>query len=401
MLFDKKRGFLYAGFLFCGLQIASGTPLKILVINQCGAFVRTTAINWMSRYLTTVVGPSQGWTMVVPATAAETQSKMRDDTLSTYQVIVFNNNTSIGGVIIDQNQRLAFQKWARQGGGIVAWHSFLDHADLWPFVTDSLLAGTKFTDHSNWNSTGGKNAQVRWDTLSTAGDATTNGVAMVRANRSEYATLKAGYPSGPFTYPDEWYSYRTNPRLATPSAVWGGYPRAVDVLMTIDENTYDVPTAVKMGPDHPIAWSYKLPPLTPGARQGRFIYNSRGRDTGSFAGVGVNAAPNGIDTGTGGIHNWIFQSIAWAAGVTPTSIQANNANPEGMLRTEKKNGLLNVFVRGENTHEVDVYTLAGKRIAGRTGRGDMNYSFSNLRTAAVYYVRVKSAGGTVTQRVAL
>ena len=65
------------------------------------------------------LGPQQGWTVVAPANAAATQAKFRADTLATYNVIMFNDNTSIGGVITDANQRLAFQNWVRKGGGVL------------------------------------------------------------------------------------------------------------------------------------------------------------------------------------------------------------------------------------------------------------------------------------------
>ena len=409
MIHGKVKSLLAAGVFSLAMGSLNATPLKLLVINPCGAYVHTTAINWVSNYLTTVLGPREGWTVVAPpyTAAATVRTYFNTDSLNKFQVIMWNDNTSAGGVITDANQRLAYQTWVRKGGGTLGWHGFLDHADLWPFVTDSILAGTKFTDHSPWNSTAGRNAKVRWDTVKVNGETT------VRANKTEYAKIKAGFTyalqkqnstNDQITYPDEWYSFRSNPRLATASTVWGGYPRAPDILYTIDENTYDVPTAVKMGPDHPEAWAYKFPPLCDTCRQGRFIFSARGHDVGAYDGKSAGAAPNGSDSSQlGPTKTFLLEGIYWAANLdgTITSIKAANASFDGMMRTEKKNGVLNVSVSGFGTHEVGVYTLSGQIVAKRIGSGSADYSFNNLKGASVYLVRVKSAGKTKTERVAL
>ena len=396
MLRNKKL--LCFGFLIFILGTANAVPLKVLIINQSGAFLRTAPINWLSNYLLTVVGPEQGWEMVAPSTTALTQSRFRDDSLSTYQVIVFNQNTSIGNVITDANQRLAFQKWLRHGGGAVGWNGLLDHADLWPFMTDSVFSSTKFTDRSPWNSTAGKTAKVQWDTIHTNGEAT------VRANKPEYAALKIPFQAGPVILPDAWYSYRTNPRLATASNGWGGYPRAVDVLLTIDESTYDVPTAVRMGVDHPVAWAYTLPPDI-GGKKGRFIFFGRGHDVGAFDGKSAGAAPGGIDTpSTGPTKNWILQSIRWAAGLTQstTVIQAEGKfSNEGFLSTRVENGILKIAFINPGSHVLELFTLSGQRVARQSGEGNREYSFSNLKRSGIYWVRVRSGGQTYSSRIVL
>lgn len=407
MVNNKLKSLLAAGVLLTSASL-NAAPLKVLVINQCGAYVHTTAINWVSNYMLTVLGPQQGWTVVAPANAAATQAKFRADTLATYNVIMFNDNTSIGGVITDATQRLAFQTWLRKGGGVLGWHGFLDHADLWPFITDSILAGTKFTDHSPWNSTAGRNAKVRWDTVKVNGEAT------VRANKDEYAAIKASFTyalakqnstNDQITYPDEWYSFRSNPRSATASAVWGGVSRAPDILYTIDETTYDVPNAVKMGPDHPEAWAYKFPALCDTCLQGRFIFSARGHDVGAYDGKSAGAAPNGADSAQAGpTKTFLMEGIKWAAaGQTagPVSIRRQALKAGDVFHVQAQNGILYVNVPGSGKNEVNVYTLSGKNKGRSVGNGASNYSFSNLTASSVYLVQVKSAGKTYTQRVAL
>jgi len=397
MFKGKLKAVLFGGLLALGLQGANAAPLKILVINQCGAFTHTNAINWLSKYLTTKVAQKQGWTIVAPTSSANTQSKFRDDTLSTYNVVLWNNNTSSGGVITDATQRAAYEKWVRKGGGTVAWHGFLDHGDLWGFITDSILGGTKFTVHSNWGSN--PNAKVRWDTIPMAGETTP------RSELPEYAALKTGFPTGQFSYPDEWYSFRSNPRNSTPSATWGGYPRAVDVLMNIDENTYTVPSGGAMGADHPVAWAYKFPKLCDSCVQGRFIFNARGHDSAAFSGYGTNSVANGGDTSdTQKTKNWVIKSIEWAAAGQniPTGIMAVNAGFNGMLQAQGQNGVLRIQVTGSGKQDVGVYTFSGKKIAGTTGNssGWKEYSFSNLNHG-IYMVRVNTGKSAVSQRVVL
>ena len=400
-----------AGVLTLGLGPATAAPLKILLINTSGpaAFVRTEAINWMNKYITQVLGPQEGWTVVSSGDAvagvlsSDMQAKFNDDSLAAYNVVVFNNTASIGGAIPDPGERLAFEKWVRTGGGVVAWHGFLDHGDLWPFITDSLLGGTKFTDHSSFNSTGGKNAKVFWDTTRT-GDT-------VQSLRPEYAAIKAGFddglakqgsPDGRLTYPDEWYSFRINPRLASPSDIWGGYSRVPDILYSIDEDTYDVPSAAKMGKDHPLAWAYKLPPLFPGGFQGRFIYTARGHAIGSFDGKSVGAAPNGSDSSDQGLSKtFVRESIRWAAAGKVTSAVRANALTPSLLAAQGHNGVLNVQVNGGRNYEILVYTTLGRIVGRRTGSGFAEYTFPGLARGNLYGVTVKSAGQTFTQRVML
>ena len=413
MFHGKIKSLLAAGIFSLALGTVSAAPLRILCIDQSGAFAHTSAINWLSNYLRTVLGPQQGWTVVAPTSAAASAAKFTTDTLATYNVIIWNNNTSAGNVITNATQRLAYQTWVRKGGGTLGWHGFLDHADLWPFITDSILAGTKFTDHSPWNSAGGRNAKVRWDTVKVNNETT------VRANAAEYAAIKAGITyaltkqnstNDQFTYPDEWYSFRTNPRLASASTVWGGFPRAPDILYTIEENTYDVPTAVKMGPDHPEAWAYKFPKLCPAdsCHAGRFIFSARGHDVGAYDGKSTNAAPNGSDSAQAGpTKTFILEAIKWAAAgqAGSTSINMNAAARNSILNAHKLNGELMVAVSSLGNeavkYSVEVFTLSGQKVAQQSGHGEGQYSFSHLKASNLYLVQVKSGKKTYTQRVML
>ena len=381
MVLNEKRLLLCTALLAFGLRgnlIAA--PLKVLCINQAGAgaYYRANAVTALTKVLQDLA-IEKGFTLFVPANAAATQAMMNDDSLSAYRVIVLNNNSSIGGIISDVSQRNAFQRWLKHGGGLVGWMGVMDHKDLWSWMTDSVFL-TKFIVWSTWNSSAGRLAQVQVDTVPTNG--------IVSAQKPEYADLLASLPKSHWTWPDSWMSFSMNPR------------GRADVLLTIDEKTYDVPAYGIMG-DHPIAWAHTLPPDSTG-KQGRFIYNARGHESACFTGTGTGAAPNGIDTGeTGLTRNWAWQSIRWAAGLTqPTAISSVKTNAYGLLDARNVNGVLKITVHAVGKQVVEVFDLSGHRLGRQSGEGDREYSFSNLKHNAVYLVRVKSNERAYVQRIA-
>jgi hypothetical protein len=201
----RKAIFLSAVTAMClGVSEAQTQNFRVLCINQVGAWPHTGAINELKTRLTALGTTLNFGIKHVDANAA---SQMVADTLNKYQVMIWNNNTSIGNVITAGTPRTAFQAWLKAGHGLVAIHGVMDHADLWPWLTDSVLGGTRFTQHSGWNSGGGTGAKVKWDDLPTGGE--------IRSNKPEYAQLKLGIPGSAtnawFTYPDEWYSFTINP----------------------------------------------------------------------------------------------------------------------------------------------------------------------------------------------
>ncbi|MBW8890160.1 MAG: ThuA domain-containing protein, partial [Fibrobacteres bacterium] len=212
-----------------------------MIINETGSggYAHTTQINYTSNYYTTYLAPKYGFTTVTPATQAAIDAEMTDANLKTYDVVIFNGGTRIGGAgaVGDTAAQHAFQRYLKAGGGCLAIHGLLDHNNTWPWLRDSVLNGSIFTQHSAWGQD--PNAKVQWDTLKTSGE--------LRSMKTEYDSIRACYPKTKFTYPDEWYSTSPNVR-----------PIA-DVLMTIDENSYTVPSGSSMGLGHPVMWAYHLP----------------------------------------------------------------------------------------------------------------------------------------------
>jgi hypothetical protein len=372
---------------------------KVMIINETGSggYAHTTQINYTSNYFTTYLAPKYGFTTVTPATQAAIDAEMKDDVLKTYDVVIFNGGTRIGGAgaVGDTAAQHAFQRWLKAGGGCLSIHGLLDHNNTWPWLRDSVLNGSIFTQHSSWGAD--PNAKVQWDTLKTSGE--------LRSNKPEYDSIRACFPKTKFTYPDEWYSISPNVR-----------PFA-DVLMTIDENSYTVPSGASMGLGHPVMWAYHLPADKDG-NIGRFIYTARGHDVGAWDGTSSNHAPATVAQGavqegstvfsdtshTLMTKGWLWQALQWAAGLrvqNSTAIHATNATFGGIMHSQNMNGVLNVQVKSNGSYEVNVFTVSGKSIARKTGKGDAEYSFAGLKGSTLYIVQVKTGKKISSERVLL
>ncbi|MBW8888731.1 MAG: ThuA domain-containing protein [Fibrobacteres bacterium] len=374
----------------------------MMVINETGSggFIRTTQVNYTSNYIKLYLGPMYGFTVKIPPTQLDIDSVFRDDSLSTYDVIVFNGSTRIGGngAIGDSGAQHAFERWMKHGGGLVGITGAMDHNDTWPWLRDSVYGGTKFTEHSTWGAASDASTKVQWDTLKT------NGV--LNSLKPEYDSLRACYPPlhTNFIYPDEWYSLTVNPRSSA------------DILLTVDEATYTVPATGGMGPDHPVAWAYHLPPDADG-NSGRFIYSERGHDLGAWDGTSANHAP--IDSAAGAVtadgvvysdtshtlmtKGFFWQSIRWAAGLMqePVSIRSLTSNAYGLPDARNENGVLKIRVNAVGKEIVQVFDLAGHRRGEQSGDGSREYSFANLRQSTVYLVRVKAGNQEFSRRILL
>jgi hypothetical protein len=371
---------------------------KVMIINETGSggYAHATQIKYTSDYFSTYLAPKYGFTTVIPATQAAIDAEMKDEVLKTYDVVIFNGGTRIGGsgAVGDTGAQHGFQRWLNAGGGCLSIHGLLDHNNTWPWLRDSVLNGSIFTQHSNWG--GDPNAKVQWDTLKTSGE--------LRSMKPEYDSIRACFPKTKFTYPDEWYSISPNVR-----------PFA-DVLMTIDEASYTVPNGATMGLGHPVMWAYHLPKDKDG-NIGRFIYTARGHDVGAWDGTSNNHAPMTVAQGaiqegstvfsdtshTLMTKGWLWQALQWAAGLRSqtVSVVATNATFGGIMQSQNMNGVLNVQVKSAGSYEVKVFTLAGKTVARQTGKGDAAYSFAGLKGATLYVVQVKTGKKTTTQRVML
>jgi type 1 glutamine amidotransferase len=150
--------------------------------------------------------------------------------LARYKVVVFLCTT---GDILDTDQKAAFERYIRSGGGFVGIHSASDTEYQWAWY--GRLVGAYFASHPQI-----QRATVRVEDL---GHASTEG-------------LPAAWQRT-----DEWYNFRNNPR------------GNAHVLATLDEATY---SGGKMGADHPIAWCQEI-------NGGRSWYTAMGHTSESYA----------------------------------------------------------------------------------------------------------------------
>src|SRR6266568_1333529 len=144
----------------------------------------------------------------------EDASVFTDVNLAHYNAVIFLMTT---GNILDDNQKAAFERYIRAGGGYVGVHSASDTEYAWSWYGG--LVGAYF-DHIHGHS------KVTQATIHVT-DRTHPSTVMLPAL---------------WVRTDEWYNFASNPR------------GSVNVLMTIDESTYKGGT---MGVDHPIAWYHE------------------------------------------------------------------------------------------------------------------------------------------------
>ena len=140
--------------------------------------------------------------------ATEDAAVFTDENLARYRAVVFLSTT---GEVLDNEQRAAFEKYIRQGGGFVGIHAATDTGYEWPWYGE--LVGAYFKRHPV----------------------------------IQPAVLKVVDPSHPSTRhlpltwkrTDEWYDFRQD------------VASDITVLVTIDEMSYG---GGRMGAHHPMAW---------------------------------------------------------------------------------------------------------------------------------------------------
>lgn len=160
--------------------------------------------------------------------------------LARYAAVLWNNATHPGKVL-DSAQRAAWLAYGRTGG-YVGMHAAGDASDTWPDYT-AYMGGTN-SRHSN--------------TLPASLDMEPGGEAARHP-----IVAHAGWPAR-LTITDEWYSWRTDPRLQP----------GLKVLYTLDEETFT--PGIPMGEDHPIMW------VRESAEGGRMVYMGMGHNIDLF-----------------------------------------------------------------------------------------------------------------------
>ena len=147
--------------------------------------------------------------------ASEDAAVFTPQGLRAYRAVIFLNTT---GEVLSAAQKVAFRAYIRQGGGWVGVHSAADTEHAWLFYGQFLGRGAWFVSHP----------EIQTATL----------------RREDAAHPSTRHYPASFPFTDEWYNFKADPR------------GAVDVLLSIDESSYD-PGGDAMG-DHPIAWCHAI-----------------------------------------------------------------------------------------------------------------------------------------------
>lgn len=182
--------------------------------------------------------------------ATEDDKVFTDERLSKYREVIFLSTT---GEVLGADERAAFERFVRRGGGFVGIHAASDTGYEWPWYGG--LVGNYFRRHPF-------------------------------IQRARLEVVDPSHPSTrhlpiQWTRVDEWYDFRND------------LDPDISVLIRIDERSY---RGGRMGAMHPMAWCHEYD-------GGRAWYTALGH---------LNAAysePLFLDHIRGG--------ILWAAGVTP------------------------------------------------------------------------------------
>lgn len=151
-------------------------------------------------------------------TATEEGDNFTPEILSSFDLVIFVHTTQD---ILDAQQQEALKNYVENGGGLLALHTGADTEYKWDWYVQAI--GASFVGHPP--SQEGK---------------------LIIEDRSHPATEH--FPDSTWIVTDEWYSFDRNPR------------ENVQVLISIDENSYDVDddrwfegAKQRMG-DHPLVW---------------------------------------------------------------------------------------------------------------------------------------------------
>ncbi len=214
-----------------GVLLGQATAKHSLLPNRAAILVFTRTTGYRHASIPAAIqavrddGRRDGYDVV----ATEDPQIFGDAGLRRFRAVVFLLTT---GTVLDPAQKIAMERFIRNGGGWLGVHSASDTEYHWPFY--GQLVGAYFRHHPPIQ------------------PATVHVV-----DRRNLAT--AGLPAV-WMRIDEWYDFRSNPR---------GH---VHILATLDEGTY---IGGQMGPDHPLAWCHE-------DLGGRALYTAMGHTIASY-----------------------------------------------------------------------------------------------------------------------
>lgn len=200
-------------------DFGSDHRLRVLLFTKTNQFRHHDGIEGAQKLFDTLAEKRQ-WA-VFPS---ENSALFDAEHLARFDVVVFANAS---GDTLSGEQDLAFRRWLEAGGGWVGIHAAGDGSHVeWTWYQETLIGGV-FTAHI-------------------MGPQTQEARVVIEARDHP---VTQGLPAE-FEHAEEWYSWDASART-----------RGFDVLLTVDESTYD-PFVRNFGPerdlrmgDHPIVWS--------------------------------------------------------------------------------------------------------------------------------------------------
>ena len=214
--------------LTCSTTFAGTSPFSVLVFSKTSGFRHSSISDGIA--LIQSLGAANNFSVAT----TEDANAFTPANLSQYAVVVWLSTT---GDVLDATQQAVFEAYIQQGGAWVGIHAATDCEYDWPWYGQLIGNDAWFRSHPSIQ------------------DAT-----LVVDDASHISTQNL--PAS-FTFNDEWYNFRENPRPA------------VNVLLTIDESSYN-PGANAMGADHPMSWHHEFD-------GGRAWYTALGHRSETFA----------------------------------------------------------------------------------------------------------------------
>jgi len=216
-----KKIFLIITCLILVLTTTYGMKpaLNILVFTKTAGFYHESKPNAIKAFYE--MAHNHTWQI----TFTEDSTLFTDKELSKYNVVVFLLTT--GNNLLNQEEKVSFQKYIENGGGFVGVHTATDTEYKWPWY--EKLVGAHFTGHPPIHE--GK---------------------LIIENRNHPSTVC--FETDTLKWTDEFYSFDRNPRKNT----------NINVLVSIDEKSYNIENNlwfkkvnIVMG-DHPLIWCQKI-----------------------------------------------------------------------------------------------------------------------------------------------
>lgn len=318
--------------ILCALLFTAGAAgaaqYKVLDYWGVGGYAHTSRPT-ANTYLDTLAK-----TMDFELVKTEDAKAFTTENLAQYKIVILNNSTEMGKVL-DTNQRMALMAFMKIKG-VVAWHASGDVKGSWPEYTTYL--GGELSSHGA-------------------------GIATVRPDPAgKGSPITAGLDTARFD--EEWYSYKTNPRLAP----------NVTVLYTMDEESCNLKCSPVMG-DHPIVWIRQEP------TGGRLFYSGMGHMDAIFQKQALT-------------RTMYKQAITWAAATSAPIRQVTFGRPAADgIRFRTLGSLLEVDLTGSGEHALGIATLDGRTLAERTGIGPAHYLFPGLDASKIYTLTTTTSQG--------